>query len=153
MTGRPLFFFFLLVLAVIAGGCTQAPVAPGATSVRIEAAPHTYSPLMSSTPGIGLTPNTSGFSIPDARYEWNASSGRFLNWGAPGYRVLEQGSSAVSDGETIYWSFAQVPESSAPPVTITLAAKEKATGRLLGSSTMTLGWGQNNTFVVVQKIE
>ncbi|MFA4860911.1 hypothetical protein [Methanoregula sp.] len=151
---RPVFIIILLVLAVMVCGCMQTPATPPATSVRIDATPQHYSPMMSSTVGIGLTPNVSGFSTADARYEWNASYGRFSGWSAPGYRVSEQGSSAITNGEKIYWSFYPFPESPVvPPVIITLTAKENATGRLLGSSTMTLGWEQNNTFVVVQKIE
>ena len=35
---------------------------------------------MSSTPGIGLTPNVSGFNPADAEFTWNASYGHFLDW-------------------------------------------------------------------------
>ena len=56
-----------------AGVCTLAIT----RSVRIEAAPQMYTPLMSSTPGMGLTPNVSGFSPVDAEFTWNASSGSF----------------------------------------------------------------------------
>jgi len=125
---------------------------PG-TSVLINASPQRYSPLMSSTPGIGLIPDTAGFSVADARYEWNASFGQFLGWSAPGYQVSEKGMSAVNDGEKIYWSFYSMPPASQEPVIISLTAKDKTTGAVLGSSRMTLGWQQNNTFVVVRKIE
>ena len=123
------------------------------TSVRIEASPQAYSPLMSSTVGIGLTPDVTGFGIPDARYEWNASSGQFIDWRSPGYTITEHGQSAVSSGEKIYWSFMTMPDSPQPPVVITLAAKDRKTGQVLGTSRMTLAWEQNNTFVRVQKIE
>jgi len=134
-------------------GNAVKPVQKPLTSVRIEASPQRYSPLMSSTIGIGLTPNVTGFGIPDARYEWNTSFGRFVDWNAPGYTVAEQGQSAVSSGEKIYWSFGAIPDSLQQPVVITLAAKDLKTGQLLGTSRMTLSWESNNSFVRVQKIE
>ena len=48
-----------------------------------------YTPLMSSTPGIGLTPNVSGFNPADAEFTWNASYGHFLDWSPPNYTVSE----------------------------------------------------------------
>jgi len=134
------------------GSAAKAVQIP-ATSVRIEASPQAYSPMMSSTIGIGLTPNVTGFRIPDARYEWNTTNGQFMDWNAPEYTITEHGRSAVSNGEKIYWSFDAIPDSPQQPVIITLAAKDRKTGQLLGSSRMTLGWESNNTFVRVQKIE
>jgi hypothetical protein len=150
---KPALIVLLLALVVMVCGCTQAPATPQAMSVSIDASPQFYSPLMSSTPGIGLAPNVSGFSLPDARYEWNASYGRFFGWNATDFHITESGPAAMSDGEKIYWSFYPFPESSQPPVIITLTAKDKKTGQALGSSRMTLAWEQNNTFVRVQKIE
>ncbi|WP_321507588.1 hypothetical protein [uncultured Methanoregula sp.] len=143
----------VVVLTIFMSGCIQAPANPQETSVRIDAVPSVYSPLMSSTPGIGLTPNVTGFGISGARYEWNASYGRFLDWSAPGYVISEHGLSATSNGETIYWSFYTFPESSPPPVVVTLNAIDKKTGRVLGNSRMMLGWEQNNTFVRIERIE
>ncbi|MFA4876295.1 MAG: hypothetical protein WC586_02705 [Methanoregula sp.] len=150
---RPAVFILVIVLAAIVSGCLQAPATSPATSVRIDATPQHYSPLMSSTPGIGLTPNVTGFGISEARYEWNASYGRFLDWSAPGYVVTERGTSAVSNEGKIYWSFSTFPESSPQPVVIMLNAVDKKTGQVLGHSRMTLGWEENNTFVSVEKIE
>jgi hypothetical protein len=123
------------------------------TSVLINASPQRYSPMMSSTPGIGLLPDTYGFGVADARYEWNASYGQFLGWSVPGYQVSEKGASVANDGEKIYWSFYTMPPLPQDPVIISLTAKDKKTGAVLGSSRMTLGWQQNNTFVEVRMIE
>ena len=119
---------------ILAAGCTGVsspnpvttpPVtANPATSVLIEAAPQFYSPLMSSTPGVGLTTNATGFNATDAVFEWNASYGKLLQWNAPGYVVQEKGSSAVSHGDKIYWSFYEFPASTKEPVVITVTAKE-----------------------------
>lgn len=123
------------------------------TSVMIEAAPQVYSPFMSSTPGIAITPNVTGFNREDAQYQLHATYGQFLDWDRSTYLINQQGSSAVSDGKKVYWSFLEFPESTPPPVIVTMTAKDKQTGRVLGTSRMTLTWEQNNTFVRVQKIE
>ena len=136
----------------VSGSAAKAVQIP-ATSVRIEASPQAYSPMMSSTIGIGLTPNTTGFGIADARYEWNASYGQFLGWNAPEYTITEHGRSAVSNGEKIFWSFDTMPSPSQKPVTVSLTAKDRKTGRILGISRMTLDREQNSTLIRVQKIE
>jgi hypothetical protein len=143
----------VLLFAIMVCGCTWTGISSQETSVRIDASPRAYSPMMSSTVGIGLMPNVSGFSTADARYEWNASYGRFVGWNTPGYKVLDRESSVVTGGETVYWTFHSFPDSPAEPVIITLVAQDKKTGRELGNSRMTLGWEQNNTFVVVETIE
>jgi len=121
-------------------------------SVRIEAGPQMYTPLMSSTPGVGLTPNVTGFNPVDAEFTWNASYGQFLDWGPPNYTISMLSQPVVNHGEKVYWSFTDVPASTRDPVIISVTARDLPSGRILGSSRLTLGWKGNFT-VTVQKIE
>ena len=121
-------------------------------SVRIDAAPQMYTPLMSSTPGIGLTPNVSGFNPADAEFTWNASYGEFLDWSSSNYTISGLSQPVINHGEKIYWSFTDVPASTRVPVIISVTARDLPSGRTLGSSRLTLGWEGNFT-VIVQKIE
>jgi len=121
-------------------------------SVRIDAAPQMYTPLMSSTPGIGLTPNVSGFNPADAEFTWNASYGQFLDWSPLNYTVNMLSQPVINHGEKIYWSFTDVPASTRVPVIISVTARDLPSGQILGSSRLTLGWEGNFT-VIVQKIE
>jgi len=121
-------------------------------SVRIDAAPQMYTPLMSSTPGIGLTPNVSGFNPADAEFTWNASYGQFLDWSSSNYTISGLSQPVINHGEKIYWSFTDVPASTRVPVIISVTARDLPSGRTLGSSRLTLGWEGNFT-VIVQKIE
>ena len=125
---------------------STAPVKSAALS--IEAAPLRYSPMMSSTPGIGLTPNVTGFNASAALFTWNASYGQFLSWNAPDYTVNQLGGTAVSHGGKLYWSFTGSPASTAEPVIITVSAKDPATGAVLGTSTVTLAWDGDNAVTV-----
>ena len=111
------------------------------TSVKLEASPQRYSPIMSSTPGIGLTPNVTGFAAADATFEWNATFGRFLMWDAPDYKVHEIGNPVATDGRTIYWTFTEKPVSTKEPITITVTARDSTRrGAVLANSTVTLSW-------------
>ena len=134
--------------SVDAGVCT-VPI-PG--SVRIDAAPQMYTPLMSSTPGIGLTPKVTGFNPADAEFTWNASYGDFLDWSSSNYTVSRLSQPVVNHGEKVYWSFTDVPSSTRDPVIISVTARDHPSGQILGSSRLTLGWEGNFT-VTVQKIE
>lgn len=110
------------------------------TSLRIEASPLRYSPMMSSVPGIGLTPNATGFNASAATFSWNASYGQFLSWNTPDFNVNQQGAAAVNHGEKLYWSFIDKPASTTGPVVITVSAKDPATGTVMGTSVVTLAW-------------
>ena len=131
----------------------DAGVCPGVItrSVRIEAAPQVYTPLMSSTPGIGLTPNVTGFNMADAEFTWNASYGQFLDWSPLNYTISRLSQPVVNHGEKVFWSFTDVPASTRDPVIISVTARDLPSGRILGSSYLTLGWEGNFT-VTVRKI-
>jgi hypothetical protein len=169
-----LFIIFTLVLMVttflITAGCLaptskDAPAAIPSTcsvdtgvcpvtmtsSVMIDASPQMYSPLMSSTIGIGLTPNVSGFKTADAEFEWNATYGHFLDWSAPNYTISRLSQPVVNHGEKIYWSFTEAPASPQVPVIITVTAREVQSQKVLAGSRLILGWKGNLT-VVVEKI-
>ncbi len=128
-------------------GSSAAPV-PVPPSLKVEAAPLRYSPVMSSTPGLGLTPNLTGMDAAGTDVEWKTSFGRFLTWSPPDYQVREQGSSFVNHGEKVYWSFSDMPASTGVPVVITVIARDNRTGRVGGTSTVTLGWEGDSTVVV-----
>jgi hypothetical protein len=121
-------------------------------SLTIDASPQVYSPIMSSTVGIGLTPNVSGLKTAGVEYEWTATYGHFLDWSAPNYTVNTLSEPVVNDGEKIYWSFTEVPKSSLVPVVITVTEREITSKKTLASSRLTLGW-KNNMTVAVEKIE
>jgi hypothetical protein len=126
---------------------SQQPV----TSLRIEASPQRYSPMMSSTPGIGLVPNATGFDASAASFAWNASYGQFLSWNAPDYKVNQLGTATSNSGGKLYWSFIDKPSSTTEPVVITVTARDPVSGTVLGKSTVTLVWDGDNA-VTVQDI-
>lgn len=138
--------------------CSIIPATPASdvphqlTAITITASPQRYSPIMSSTPGIGLEPVISGFSADNASFTWKVTYGQFLSWNSPDFKVNQLGDSTSNHGEKLYWSFIDKPSSTATPVTITVTATDTASGRLLGSSTVTLAW-EGNYSVIVKTIE
>ena len=144
----------------INGKCSVVPAQATAgqtrqkVSVRLEASPQRYSPMMSSTPGIGLTPNVTGFRTADATFEWNATFGSFLMWDAPDYKVHQIGNPVATDSRTIYWTFTERPASTKAPVVITVTARDTTKrGAVLGSSTVTLSWDGDYAVMVRDVIQ
>lgn len=121
-------------------------------ALTIDASPRVYSPLMSSTVGIGLTPNVSMLKTDGVEYEWTATYGHFLDWSAPNYTVNTLPEPVVNHGEKIYWSFTETPKSPLVPVVITVTERDITSKKPLASSRLTLSWKDNMT-VVVEKIE
>jgi hypothetical protein len=122
------------------------------TGITIRASPLRYTPIMSSTPGIGLEPVVTGFGADNASFAWKATYGQFLSWNSSDFAVNELGDVASNHGEKLYWSFYEKPSSTATPVTITVTATESVSGHILGSSTVTLAW-EGNYSVIVKEVE
>jgi hypothetical protein len=127
------------------------PLPENVTSLHIAASPRRYSPLMSSTPGVGLTSTATGFTAADAVFSWNASYGEFLSWNAPDYKVSPLQNPVTNHGEELYWSFTDKPASTATPVVITVTARDPGSGTILGTSRITLAW-DGDYAVTVQDI-
>jgi len=104
---------------------------------------------MSSTVGVGIEVNATGFDPASNLVTWNATYGKFLSWGPVNYTVNERGNPVTNHGEKLFWSFIEKPASTLNPVIITVTATDPITARVLGSSTVTLGW--DGDFAVVVK--
>lgn len=119
------------------------------TAIALRASPERYSPILSSTPGVGIEPVMSGSGTANATFTWSATYGQFLSWNPPDFRVHELGSTAKNHGEKLYWSFTDPAPSTAVPVTITVTVTDTAKGRILGSGTLVLDW-ESTTWVRVR---
>ncbi len=84
-----------------------------------------------------------------AIFTWNATYGYFQSWGPVNFTVQERGNPVFNNGEKLYWSFMERPPSTLDPVIVTVTATDPATDKVLGNSTITLGW--DGDFVVVVK--
>ena len=135
------------------GRCSVIPAASSTkipkTSLQLTVSPQRYSPLMSSTVGVGIEVNATGFDPASNLVTWNATYGKFLSWGPVNYTVNERGNPVTNHGEKLFWSFIEKPASTLNPVIITVTATDPITARVLGSSTVTLGW--DGDFAVVVK--
>ena len=129
-------------------------ITPGVADMSIQASPLKYSPIMSSTVGIGLTPQYNGTG--PVVYSWNASYGNFVGWSATDSHITQYNNQIDTTDPTIYWSYS--PDDMGkekPPVTIrlTVLTPPRAHG---GNGTIAwkdlhISWEQNDTAVVSQK--
>ena len=118
------------------------------TSVTLTASPQRYSPIMSSTPGIGISVDANGFEAARSQFVWSATHGNFFTWGPVNYTVNEVGNPVTNHGEKLYWSFTQKPVSILEPVVITVTATDSVTGRMMGSSNVVLRWDGDNAVML-----
>jgi hypothetical protein len=120
--------------------CVTAPASPAGTSLQLTVTPKKYSPLMSSTVGVGIALNATGFNLADSRVIWNASYGKFLSWGPADFIVHDLGNSTANHGEKLYWSFYEKPAPSREPVIVTVTATDPESGIVMAKGVVTLDW-------------
>ncbi|TSC95761.1 MAG: hypothetical protein Athens101410_348 [Parcubacteria group bacterium Athens1014_10] len=114
--------------------------------VKIKADRDTYTTLMSSTVGIGLTPiYTLGRHPETIRFRWHTNYGHFVSWGSPDLKVNELGSEVINSGEKIYWSYdANEWDVEKPSVQIFLRIEDAQSGQILAESILEINWEDRN---------
>jgi hypothetical protein len=145
----------LTLLAAASGlAACAAPAAgpkPPSEVVSIQTDRQIYSPIMSSTVGIGLTPRLQPAAAEgQVLFHWRASYGLFLSWSAPDYKVRGLGPETSNRGGRIYWSYA--PDElgrDKPAVIISVTAQDARTGSALSSAQLRLHWKDAGTAEVL----
>jgi hypothetical protein len=119
--------------ALLASACF-----PAALNVRTQR--DRWSPAMSSTVGLDLTPVYVPPLGSSVRYHWRANFGTFLAWAAPDYKAVDLGPEVVSDGGALYWSYdPRLSGAVKPPVVVSIEAWD-GNGHVLARKTIRLGW-------------
>jgi hypothetical protein len=125
---------------------------PGPVNLTVRASPTRYSPIMSSTVGIGLTPEYSGPG--PVVFSWNTTYGHFVGWNAPDFNVIQDNDTVETTDPTIYWSYPVADMGKEkPPVTIRLIVKTPP--RVHGGNgtiawkEIRIGWEGNDTAVLL----
>jgi hypothetical protein len=118
------------------------------TTLGIAADRQNYTPMMSSTVGIGLTPV---FSVDNKTVDfiWHTDYGHFVSWGPPDFKVYEKGPDVISDDSKIYWSYSPDDmDKEKPPVHITLTMVDKASGKAINKTGIDIGWINRQVAVI-----
>jgi len=107
-----------------------------------------YTPAMSSTVGIGLSPAFEGGT---ARCHWSTDYGHFVSWSPPDYKVVNLGQEARNKGEKIYWSYDPSDISKEKPeVEIVLTLEDPMSGAPVSGASLRLRWRDLATAEVVR---
>lgn len=132
----------IVVLALILSVYLIACIPKNNEIVRIQTDRDTYTPLMSSTVGIGLTPiYTSKRNLDTVKFHWKTSYGYFVSWSSPDFKVNLLGEDAVNNGEKIYWSYDPNEISiQKPSVKISLRIEDAQSDKLLTESNIEINW-------------
>jgi hypothetical protein len=144
-------FAIIVLVALIAGFALTRPTTGDSSALlTIINDRNVYSPMMSSTVGIGLTPGyPATVDNRTVTFRWQTDYGKFLSWEAPDYKVIEQGADVTTDDGKIYWScLAENASGRRPPVHITLTMIDRASGKTLGTASLEIGWGDPDVAVV-----
>ncbi|HEY3273620.1 MAG TPA: hypothetical protein VGJ92_07665 [Methanocella sp.] len=151
---KPAIIVFLAILALVAliAGFTvmQTTSDAGKVPLTICTDRDSYSLIMSSTVGIGLTPGyPASVDNRTVSFRWQTDYGNFLSWNAPDFKVNERGTNVTIDNGKIYWSYlSEDGKKQRPPVQVTLTMIDRATGKELGNARLEIGWDDRDNAVV-----
>lgn len=132
----------VVVLTALAAGCIGGSTADPVPPLQIDAYPRLYTPEMSWTPGIGLTPvYPAGVDNRTVDFRWQTDYGHFLSSGAPDYKINDLGTDVTAVDSGIFWSY--TPDDMGiekPTAHIRLEMIDRASGRTINTTTLDIGW-------------
>jgi hypothetical protein len=141
----------IIILAIAAIGCAGDQAAVDGAPIGILPDRHDYTPLMSSTVGIGLIPEyPASVDNQTVSFRWHTDYGYFLTWGAPDFRVSNEGQYVTGTDNKIYWSYS--PDEMGrekPPAHVTLEMIERASGRVINITSINIAWIDRDVAEVV----
>ena len=110
--------------------------------VKIQADRDTYTPELSSTVGIGLTPiHTLDRHLETVKFHWHTNYGHFVSWEPPDYKINLLGTEVINNGEKIYWLYPSTEmDIKKPSVQISLSIEDAQSGQLLTMSSLKIDW-------------
>ena len=141
---------FIIIGAVVGSTCTQPDNAlPEDVTIQIDR--DFYTPIMSSTVGIGLTPtHTLERPVEAVQFHWHTDYGYFVAWDSPDFKVKLLGSEVINNGEKIYWSYD--PEergAEKPSVEISLQIEDAQSAQVVAEASLKIGWEDQDTARVI----
>ena len=143
---------FLLIVLSLSAACLSPLPEPctGNLTPAIVPGRDSYALSLSSSPGLPLSPDPGQGASSTClyRYRWLATDGTFLSWRGPDYIVREIGNETITDNSTVYWTWRD-PDlpASRQDILITLEVYDPAGRRVLGRTTLPVGW-EGETAVV-----
>jgi len=127
-------------LSILAAGlAAQALSRRTPPPLALRASPAAYSPAMSSTVGIAISPSLPPGAAADAVVVWRANYGQFLRWAAPDYRVIALGPRVATGVETLYWSY-DANDAGAEKPDVEIVVSLRSAGRVAAEGTVRVGW-------------
>jgi hypothetical protein len=152
MKGKWIIVVSIIIVVLSAGGCAGYSASTDHTPLAISVDRMIYTPTMSSTVGIGLTPEYSpGIDNETVSFRWQTDYGYFLSWGEPDFKVTNNGQDVTTSGHKVYWSYSPDDmDKDKPPVHVTLTMVDKASGRALNTTGIDIGW-ESKEMAIVKK--
>jgi hypothetical protein len=136
---------FLVAAAALLSACAALS---GGGGMGLRAVPTQYSPAMSSTPGIGLTPVYEPPAGTTVNYHWTADFGYFVSWNPPTYVVVPRGTDLTATAGRLYWTYdPRYAPDRKPVVTIVVEVEDSETGRVVARRTLKLDWAYDTARV------
>jgi hypothetical protein len=152
MKGKWTILFSIIIVVLSAGGCAGYNASTDHTPLAISVDRMIYTPTMSSTVGIGLTPEyPSGIDNETVSFRWRTDYGYFLSWEAPDFKVTNNGQDVIGPDHKVYWSYSPDDmDKEKPPVHVTLTMVDKASGRAMNSTGIEIRWEEKSVARVVR---
>lgn len=122
--------------------CGTAP-----TRMGVTAAPAACLAGLSTTLGIGLTPESTPPEGVKVRYRWHADRGSLKSYNEDTQETVVHGADALNDGGKLYWACDGPGIGDRSPVTVTIATEDAESGEVLARTDVRLEWDDEKMHV------
>jgi hypothetical protein len=137
----------ILIAFSFAIGCSSQE---NATSVTIVSEIETYSPTMSSVPGLPLIASvTNSEALSNLEYTWKTDQGNFLSWGEEsGYVIQMLGQECTIKNNDIYWSPNLDSNPNNEPIMVSVEVRQSGSEKEIGQKSVSIECIEGNIFSI-----
>jgi hypothetical protein len=129
---------------------TEFTISEASQNVSIGSTIDTYTPTMSSVPGLPLIVSVDNrFNSSNLEYIWKTEKGGFLSWSADaGFIVKNLGPGCTVSDKTIYWTPVQDSTLVNESTSVTVEVKKVGTNKILGRKSVLIDCSDGNLYSI-----
>jgi hypothetical protein len=137
----------ILIVFLFAIGCSSQE---STINVSIVSDKESYSPTMSSVPGLPLIASvSSSVELSNLEYTWKTDKGSFITWGEDtGYAVKKLGQECTIKNNDIYWAPISESNPNNESIKVSVVVRQSGSERIIGQKSILIKSSEDHLFSI-----